>query len=89
MSESLFRPSSLHRRKACPGSMALESSIPAAPESDANIDQAEGRLMHSLIADPTLSRNGITPEQHDIILLAEKLEEEFLNIVRNDQTRTS
>lgn len=76
MSNPLFRPSSLLRRARCPGSLALESTIQSPDEDDEY--RAEGRLLHRLIADPSLPRDELKPSQLDLIELVEKAEREFL-----------
>ena len=80
-----FRPSNLHRRKLCPGSMALEASLPEAPaEDEGNEYQSEGRLLHRLSADKTLDRTGLNPEQLDTIEKSEAMEQEFLKQIEPD-----
>lgn len=64
------------RRKNCPGSMALESTV--SPVEDDNEYAAEGRELHRLTADPSLSRAGLEPAQLDLILAVESAEAEFL-----------
>lgn len=80
MNDALFRPSSMLRRSRCPGSLALESTLPAkaGDEPDDNY-QAEGRLLHALIADPSLPRDGLKPSQLELVELVERIEKEFLN----------
>lgn len=86
---SLFRPSAMLRRTRCPGSMALESTLPPAPEEDANEDQKEGRMLHLLMADPSLPRNGLkdaiktclSPEQFETVERAEAMEAEFIKMI--------
>ena len=76
MNPALFRPSSMLRRKICPGSMALESTITQIDTEDEY--QAEGKLLHALTADPLLSRARLEPAQLDLIETVEKAEAEFI-----------
>ena len=76
MNPALFRPSSMLRRKSCPGSLALESSL--AQVEDSNPYQAEGTKLHALLADPALPRDDCTPAQMDLLESVEKSEAEFL-----------
>ncbi len=76
MNPALFRPSSMLRRKCCPGSLALESSLAQVEES--NEYQAEGTLLHKHTADPLLSRANLEPAQLDLILAVEAAEKEFI-----------
>lgn len=69
------------RRRLCPGSLALESSLPAYNES--NEYQAEGSLLHAMLADPSLSRDGLAPSQLELILTVEASESAFLKTIRN------
>jgi len=76
MNPALFRPSSMLRRKLCPGSMALESSITQIEDEDEY--QAEGKLLHALTANPLLSRATLEPSQLDLVECVEKAEAEFV-----------
>lgn len=76
MNDKLFRPSSMLRRKLCPGSLALESTL--TPVEDPTEYQEEGRLLHELTANPLLSRASIRPDQLDLIETVEKAEAEFI-----------
>ncbi len=76
MIPALFRPSSMLRRRLCPGSLALESTL---EQVDADSEYAaEGRLLHAHTADPSLSRAGLTPEQFELIQIVERAEAEFI-----------
>lgn len=79
MNDALFRPSSMLRRKMCPGSLALESTL--SPVEDPDEYQSEGKRLHELTANPLLSRASITPAQLELIETVEKAEKEFLNTV--------
>jgi len=76
MNPALFRPSSMLRRKLCPGSMALESTITQIDDPDEF--QAEGTRLHALTADPLISRASLEPAQLDLVETVEKAEAEFL-----------
>lgn len=76
MNPALFRPSSMLRRKLCPGSMALESTITQIDDPDEY--QMEGKLLHALAADPLQSRAKLEPSQLDLIETVEKAETEFI-----------
>lgn len=76
VNQALFRPSSMLRRRLCPGSLALESTL--TPVEDPTEYQAEGKLLHELTANPLLSRASILPAQLDLIETVEKAEREFL-----------
>lgn len=81
----LFRPSSMLRRRLCPGSLALESTLPSV--DDPNEYQAEGALLHALTAYPLQSRNDLKPAQLDLIETVEKAEKEFIEkILPNSAT---
>lgn len=74
----------MYRRKACPGSLELESRFEQ-PEDDADDEyKAEGRLLHRMMADPSLSREELTPEQLETLERAEAQERAFLQIVQNE-----
>ncbi len=77
MNPALFRPSSMLRRKVCPGSLALESSL--SQVEDENPYQAEGKKLHALTADPSLSRDSLEPSQLDLVLAVESAESEFIS----------
>lgn len=78
-----FRPSNLLRRKACPGSLALESEIPSPPDDDDGTRYAEeGRMLHAHLADRSLSREHLLPEQFETVQKAEAMEAAFLEIVK-------
>ena len=77
MNPALFRPSSMLRRKLCPGSMALESTLTIIDDPDEY--QAEGTLLHALTADPLKSRASLRPDQFDLVESVEKAEKEFLD----------
>lgn len=79
MNAALFRPSAMLRRKRCPGSLALESTVTQVEEDDEVRD--EGRLLHSLAADPTKPRDGLKPSQLDLLLAVERAEAEFLETI--------
>ncbi len=67
------------RRARCPGSLALESSLPAKVGDEPDDEyQAEGRRLHALIADPSLSRDELKPSQLELIESVEKAEKDFL-----------
>lgn len=87
MNDALFRPSSMLRRKLCPGSLALESTLPVKVGDEPDDEwQAEGRLLHALIADPSLPRDGLKPSQLDLILIVERSEAEFIQtLLRKDK----
>lgn len=76
MNPALFRPSSMLRRRLCPGSMALESTVTQIDDPDEY--QAEGNLLHALTADPLQSRAGLQPAQLDLVETVEKAEAEFI-----------
>jgi len=76
MNDSLFRPSSMLRRSKCPGSLALESTLPVA--DDENEYQEQGTRLHALVADPSLPRDGCSPSELELIETVEKAEKEFL-----------
>ena len=76
MNPALFRPSSMLRRRLCPGSMDLESTVTQVDSEDDF--QAEGKLLHALTADPLLSRASLEPNQLDLIEAVEKAEREFI-----------
>ena len=79
MNPSPFRPSAMLRRKRCPGSLALESTVTQIEDDDEVRD--EGRLLHALAADPSKPRDGLKPSQLDLLLAVEKAEQEFLATV--------
>lgn len=82
MNDALFRPSSMLRRKLCPGSLALESTLPAKAGDEPDDEfQAEGRKLHALIADPSLPRDGLKPSQLELIELVERAEKTFLETI--------
>lgn len=64
------------RRKLCPGSLALESTLEVV--DDENEYQTEGKLLHALTANPLLSRASLEPAQLDLIETVEKAEAEFI-----------
>jgi len=68
------------RRRRCPGSLALESTVTQIEDDDEVRD--EGRLLHTLAADPSKSRDGLKPSQLDLLLAVEKAEAEFLATVK-------
>jgi len=76
MNPALFRPSSMLRRRLCPGSMALESTVTQIDDPDEY--QSEGKLLHALTADPLQSRAGLNPGQLDLVETVEKAEQEFI-----------
>lgn len=76
MNPALFRPSSMLRRKACPGSLALESTLKLIDDADEY--QAEGKMLHAMTADPLISRAHLTPQQFELVETVEKAEREFL-----------
>jgi hypothetical protein len=73
------------RRQKCPGSLALESSLPSAAEHQDEY-QAQGNRLHALIADPTLPRDGCSPSELELIESVEKAEKEFIETVLKQQT---
>lgn len=77
MNDALFRPSSMLRRQRCPGSLALESTLPESAD-DPTEYQAEGSKLHALIADRSLPRDGCTPSQMDLLSAVEDAERGFL-----------
>jgi len=82
MNDALFRPSSMLRRQKCPGSLALESTLPVV--DDQNEYQEQGTRLHALLADPSLPRDGCSPSELELIESVEKAEREFLEtILRN------
>lgn len=80
------------RRKLCPGSLALESTLQIVDEP--NEYAAEGALLHRLIADPSLPRDGLKPSQLELIESVERAELEVFrkiftkltNCVRHTET---
>ena len=64
------------RRRLCPGSMALESTI--TPVDDPDPYQAEGTLLHEHTAEPLKSRAGLEPAQLDLVETVERAEQEFI-----------
>lgn len=66
------------RRSKCPGSLALESTLPESVDDESDEYRAEGRLLHALIADPSLPRDELKPSQMDLIETIEKEERNFL-----------
>lgn len=80
-----FRPSNLLRRKFCPGSMNREAQIPTPPNDDDGGKYAEeGTMLHAHLADRSLSRSHLLPEQFETVEKAEAMEAEFLQIVRTN-----
>lgn len=78
-----FRPSNLLRRKSCPGSLALESTLPESPSDyDGGKYAEEGTTLHSHLADRSKPRDGLEPEQFETLEKAEAMESEFLEIVK-------
>jgi len=75
MNDALFRPSSMLRRKLCPGSLALESTLPTV--DDPNEFQEQGTRLHALVADPSLPRDGCSPSELELIESVEKSEAQF------------
>jgi len=67
------------RRAKCPGSLALESTLPSADSE--NEYQEQGTRLHALVADPSLPRDGCNPIEFDLIEAVEKAEREFLEMV--------
>lgn len=80
MRDELFRPSALARHKACPGALALESTLPV-QQAD-NEDATEGRMLHELLADPAKPRTYLNPEQLEAVDAAEKMDKEFIAMIR-------
>lgn len=75
MNDALFRPSAFLRRKRCPGSLALESTLPEPPEDEsANRYAEEGQMLHRMFADQGIPRHRLLPEQHEALSLAESME---------------
>lgn len=74
MNDALFRPSSFLRRRRCPGSLALESTLPEPVVEDPNRYAEEGASIHRLFANPDFPRDNLTPEQLDALELAESME---------------
>jgi len=79
MNPALFRPSSMLRRSRCPGSLALESTL--TPVDDPDEYQAEGQMLHSMTADPVISRASLTPQQFELVETVEKAEAEFIELI--------
>lgn len=80
MNDALFRPSSMLRRKLCPGSLPLESTLPAKVGDEPEDQyQAQGRKLHRLVADPSLPRDDCSPSELELIESVERAEKEFLN----------
>lgn len=70
------------RRSRCPGSLALESALPAKVGDEPDDPyQAEGRLLHRLIADPSLPRDGLKPSQSDLLDIVENAEFLFIKMI--------
>jgi hypothetical protein len=79
MNNALFRPSSMLRRSKCPGSLALESSLPAAVGE--NEYQEQGTRLHALVANPALPRDGCSPSELELIESVEKAEAQFIETI--------
>lgn len=78
-----FRPSNILRRKACPGSLSLESTLPEPPSDyDGGKYAEEGTMLHAHLADRTKPRDGLNPEQFETLEKAEAMEAEFVDIVK-------
>jgi hypothetical protein len=83
MNDALFRPSSMLRRSKCPGSLALESTLPESGDDDDEY-RSEGRYLHSLVADPSLPRDECKPQQLELVESVEMAEMEVLKRVGAD-----
>ena len=84
MSRETFSPSNLQRRRLCPGSLTLESSLSPAPDDDDSEWSKEGRLLHDHMAYPLKDRAALTMDQVDVLDKCEKMEAEFLELVNAD-----
>lgn len=79
MSETrpLTSASNIHRRADCPGSAFAEHGLPN-EESEA---ASEGTMLHAHMADPTLDRSHLTPEQLKTLKAAEEGNETIWQMV--------
>lgn len=73
----ILRASSALRRQICPASARMEKGL---PDEDSDI-AVEGTLLHSLDANPSLSRKNLTPNQRDLLDISSKLTIEALSAI--------
>ena len=73
----LTSASNIHRRAACPGSASAEHGLP----NEESVAASEGTMLHSHMADPTLDRSHLTPEQLKTLAAAEEGDAQIAEIV--------
>jgi Protein of unknown function (DUF2800) len=78
-----FRPSSMLRLQKCPGSLQLARNMASQglSEPEPSEDASEGKVLHKAICERLEPREHLTPEQFDVVLKAEAMEQEFLDFV--------
>jgi hypothetical protein len=78
-----FRPSSLLRFKLCAGALNLERALrfQGILDREPSEDAAEGQRLHKAIADPSASRDDLSPEQIDTVEDAEEMAEKFIQFI--------
>lgn len=77
------------RRQRCPGSLALESTLPSKTGDEPDDEyQSEGRKLHALVANPSLPRDGLKPSQLELVESVERAEKEFLSRILQDKPAT-
>lgn len=73
----LTSASNIHRREACPGSAFAEHGLPNEDSEAAT----EGTMLHAHMADPTLERANLTPEQQKTLKSAEEANNQIWELV--------